>query len=374
MTSSVEEYNELLRWILQIENSRTPLYTACKTTNMRYIEILLDHGADIHELGMADGNDGDSDLEDYDGECSPFLIACQHGDVKMVELLLKYDTNEDNNRYDTSEDNDRYGTSLECVCKYGHTEIAHILLEYKKGILKKNSHLLYIACKYENIKIIHLLIEYGTYISHNSTNNPLEYICEIGNLEIAQILIKNGAYTKDNGSLYNACKGRLTKDNTEIVRLLIDTNVEPRSRVLENALLVACKTRNIEVIKMLLEHYSQIYTIDMLKSVIFHCKNRNVPLLLLDHTIDVKTHCYDTEIIENICAYGTINDIKYMIDTSSNFDLIKATTTKSRWIKVLQLIEYDIETIDIAQEYLSIPKVLVDIIGTYITNITSSLL
>uniref|UniRef100_A0A8D8H463 Ankyrin-2 n=1 Tax=Culex pipiens TaxID=7175 RepID=A0A8D8H463_CULPI len=195
----------------------TPLNSASRFGNVKIIELLLKHGADVNVF-------------DTTFELSPLMFACYYGNIKVVKALLENGACANSSAKESGE------TALFFAVKNGHYEIADLLLASgalvnfisKNGItpLMEASRLGYmnlvklllnnaadcniytekhkvtalqIAIKEGRVDIARLLIEYGAQVNADYTKNihyitlPLHVAAAIGNREMVEMLLNKGA-------------------------------------------------------------------------------------------------------------------------------------------------------------------------------------
>uniref|UniRef100_A0A8D8AKH4 Ankyrin-2 n=1 Tax=Culex pipiens TaxID=7175 RepID=A0A8D8AKH4_CULPI len=182
----------------------TPLNSASRFGNVKIIELLLKHGADVNVF-------------DTTFELSPLMFACYYGNIKVVKALLENGACANSSAKESGE------TALFFAVKNGHYEIADLLLAngalvniiLQNGIASRIGYMnaadcniytekhkvtaLQIAIKEGRVDIARLLIEYGAQVNADYTKNihyitlPLHVAAAIGNREMVEMLLNKGA-------------------------------------------------------------------------------------------------------------------------------------------------------------------------------------
>jgi len=209
-----KENNRKLYRIL-FENS--PLYTheklitefisALKADDTKKLNNILKY---VNETNINNKNDeGDTLL----------LIATQHGNEKIVSILLKMGAN-------VNCKNNKKDTPLLIATERDNKQIVSILLEKKANVNCKNNQgntPLLFAIENDNIEILENLINYGADVNLQDWNyeTPLMLAAALGHIKAAKVLIENGAnILLKNASGFTAIEIAKQRKHTEIVELL----------------------------------------------------------------------------------------------------------------------------------------------------------
>ena len=137
---------------------------------------------------------------------TPLHLACQHGNIAAVDLLLASD------RIQVDVTDSAGDTPLHKACLSGETAIAEkILAKVKKTskrkymymyLLPNNANLtpMHIACREGYTEIVDLLLKFGFDLSGthgtgigSNYSTPLHLACESGKERIVAMLVQNGA-------------------------------------------------------------------------------------------------------------------------------------------------------------------------------------
>jgi hypothetical protein len=145
ISTSQDNYKKYLQWMLEYNKTDDkydiPLFDACKDGKLKYVKILLEHGADV-------------DQKDENGTF-PLLVTCKYSiDTKIVALLLEHDADVSQKRNDGS-------SLLYIACKYSTVEIVKMILDRMIFNVKELDELLYFACQHSKIDIARILVNYG---------------------------------------------------------------------------------------------------------------------------------------------------------------------------------------------------------------------
>ena len=244
------------------------------TANTRVLSVLAlrEAGREVSEAGLlAAASEGDVSLVTLyldagvpidckdDDDKTPLLIACRWGHVEVARLLL--------DRGSTVIDaKDRRGyTPLRISCVKGHVEIARLLLDRGSTVIEdisQNRNVpLQLSCSNGHVEITRLLLDRGcTAIDERGIlgGTPLHRSCGEGYLEIARLLLDRGSTAMDKRSVYGetplllACgNGRL-----EIATLLLDrgsTAIDEKNNAGETPLSLACLNGHVGTARLLLD-------------------------------------------------------------------------------------------------------------------------
>jgi len=127
------------------------------------------------------------------------LQACRYlpevaksGDVNSVKILVKF-----TNRNCTTDDQYR-DTPLIYAARYGHVEVARVLLEGGVDLEKTNANqytALHAAARRGDLEICRLLLDWGAKVDplDKWKATPLHEAAQWGHLSVAQLLVERGA-------------------------------------------------------------------------------------------------------------------------------------------------------------------------------------
>lgn len=138
----------------------------------------------------------------------PLHMACEHGNIEIVKLLLKYGADPNVlTEYTESPDIERNITPLHISCFLGHTRIVKLLLMYGAHVNAATEWLedqewrrgwtgLHIAAVKGYSHLIKVLLKHEVFINATTESllwTPLHYACSQGHADTVQILVSNGA-------------------------------------------------------------------------------------------------------------------------------------------------------------------------------------
>ncbi len=157
-------------------NDETPFQEAIDTDYMPLVELLIKHGADIHQV-----ND--------DGE-TPFQEAIETGCMPLVELLIKHGA-------DIHQVNDDGETPFQEAMENGYMPLVELLIKHGADIHQLNDdgeYPLHEAIENGYMPLVELLIKHGADIHQvdNSGMGALFYAYKSGNSEMVKFFTDKG--------------------------------------------------------------------------------------------------------------------------------------------------------------------------------------
>mmetsp|Transcript_39379 Transcript_39379/g.67567 ORF Transcript_39379/g.67567 Transcript_39379/m.67567 type:complete len:326 (-) Transcript_39379:77-1054(-) len=193
---------------------------ACRNNQYKMVLLLGERGANLN----------------VSAPTTPLLVACRSNDVEFVQQLLNFE-----------QVNPNVGDGehpLQIACKNGNVEIVKLLLE----------------CEEINVNLS---------MSYDDDVSPLYYAIQKGNLKIVRMLLDTkgidvnfgwrGFEGRADSTLALACTKSL-----EIVEMLLEfDNIKFWCGDEEPPIIYACKTRNIELLSLLLEKYKEVLCFDV---------------------------------------------------------------------------------------------------------------
>jgi hypothetical protein len=200
-----------------------------------------------------------------------FIIACIHGHLEIVKLLIKYNIN-------INESNYRGNTGLIFAAFFGHYNIVEYLLENNVEINQINyngENALIAACNNKQYNIIKLLIFAKIDINHtdNEGNNALLCSCKFeNNLQIIKLLVMYGSdFNKINNHKQYPLIIACIYGNLEIIKYLLSINVN-----IDNNLLVILKNSNYQYKYYHIIEYFNHYVDYICSKRLLLLKNKNL--------------------------------------------------------------------------------------------------
>jgi len=257
---------EMMRLLLEnegIENytnilGMTPFHIASDNQNVTAIELLVDHGADVHKLkphiqplheAVYKGEETvvkrllvlrvNPDLTLANG-LTPLCIASFEGHIAMVNLLLNAKANVNH------VSNDGF-TPLRIAVHNGHADIVQLLLNAKANVHYADEHgctALHVASHKGNLAIVELLINAEASVNEKTKKGwtPLCVAVYEGNSNVVQLLLDNGA------NIHQAIKA--------------DLRMDPIIKKGDTPLQIAHKKGHAEIVKLLHKHLQDEITND----------------------------------------------------------------------------------------------------------------
>lgn len=183
--------------------------------------------------------------------------AVERGNAELVHYVMNRTTPEEYDKYEN--------TPLEYACLCGNYSMVKFIAENEKSPYFSQDNSLFYAAAYGDRGIIRCLIENGYDINMKDGygGNALEWAAQENRISNAKMLIEGGCDVNNlNGdgmtALYTAC----AEGNTDMARLLLDNNAEPDRTEDATPLIIASCYGKIECVKLLLEHGTDVNTID----------------------------------------------------------------------------------------------------------------
>jgi len=211
------------------EDDMTALHCACDNGHRDVVELLLDYGIDVNQLGC--GWDSGMDIPPSTG----LIYACRSGHQDVVQLLLDRDA-------DDSWTGDGEKTALLTACGSGHRGVVELLLKHGVDINQRGGGEwgavmtgLHCACDNGHRDVVELLLDRGVDV------NQVEGSCE-----------QASAYT----GLHYACRG----GHRDVVELLLDrgADVNQASACGTTALMATFRAGRPDLSQLLLDHGADI--------------------------------------------------------------------------------------------------------------------
>ena len=258
----------------------TPLLTACKKGNEEAVKALLEHDANSNAIN----HEGNTLLH----------LASQSGNQSLIKYLFERD------KESIEAKNPNQETPLLFACKTGQEEVVQELLKYGADINTKDhkgNTPFHLAVESGNERLINILFKTGK-IKIDSINKegktPLHLACEKGQEKVVRELLdcKANIYATDykgNTPLHEACRS----GNARLIKIFCDENnenINKKNEDGETPLLLACKTRQEEVVKELLKYKFDVNVIDFygntpLGKALQIDNNQNIIFALLTHGV-----------------------------------------------------------------------------------------
>ncbi|KAI9199718.1 ankyrin repeat-containing domain protein [Polychytrium aggregatum] len=247
------------------------LNLTAKLGKLQILESFLDSGLSPNLVETPGGPqpDGQTDFAP-----SPLTLACEHGHVDCVQLLIRHQANI---HYEDD-------MSLAMAAINGHLPIVELLLEAGGSPNADNGYALTDSAYNGHTEVVRRLVDAGAYVNINRLESPLTMAASSGQSEIVKLLVEKGAdvHAFDEAALIAA----VARGHTEVAKYLLEPGSADINAALKSTLLSA-SIRNFQSL-VELDSSPRLDANDgfLLR---FAAKN-NLPefaALLLDHGADV---------------------------------------------------------------------------------------
>ena len=255
----------------------TPLHLAAQLGHLKLVQLLLEHHADVLALNgegqtfldvaWTNGHEGIIDVNArYEGGQTALHIAAQHGDIKLMSWLIKFDLIHPN-----IEDEDQE-TPLFPASRNGKYDATQLLLDQEAEVNHRDWQEmtpLHGASENGHDAVAELLLKYDAEVNakHKNAWTPLHLASHAGQHDVAKVLLdKANALEKakvlkkdevvnakndyDSTPLHMASQ----EGHSEVVDLLLnnDADMNVQNKVGETALHLAAFYGHLEVAQVLL--------------------------------------------------------------------------------------------------------------------------
>ncbi len=214
------------------KNRRVALMFAASHGHKEIVEMLLEHNPNV-------------DLQSKDG-WTALMIAAYHGHKEIVEMLLRHNPNVDLQYKDG-------WTALMFAAQHGHKEIVEMLLRHNPNVDLQNKDgwtALMIAIHHGHEKVVEMLVKKNG-VKGQLGIDALMIASIAGHMNIAKILItKIEDLDQD---LKKELEDASERDCLDIVRILIEQDVNISGSNGRNALITAAYFNKSKIMRMLIE-------------------------------------------------------------------------------------------------------------------------
>jgi ankyrin repeat protein len=147
-------------------------------------------------------------------------------------------------------------------------------------------------------------------IPMQAMNYALDRAFSAGHVDMIEFLLNNGANINCGGLLYNA----ITANNVELVRLLVFYGIN----ICDFDLSTACKTGNIDIVKILVGTGGEKAGVDSVKCLLNSCDRKNIELvrLMLDNGVD--PHVSTDWPLRRACRVGSVAIVELLLQRGAN--------------------------------------------------------
>ena len=184
----------------------TPLHTACRNDNLDVVQTLIKHHADVHAKDRYD------DI--------PLHKACGFGNLEVMKRLIQHHA-------DVHAMNEIWETPLHQACWNGHLKIVQELLKYKpniNAICKGDGRIemtpLMSAALDGNFEVVEELMKHRADFNFSDPKygSAMHLAVEVENVHIVRILLKDGCNTRFRAKL--TCEDDYLPDCTPFEKAL----------------------------------------------------------------------------------------------------------------------------------------------------------
>ncbi len=268
-------------------SGETALIKACGNGHVEIVELLLEHGADVHiatrggfkPINLANTGEivrmlrkagAEVDIESLadavaygdaecvqkmidegidvnaNGNCQTLSTASYYGYEDILDILL---------RANIQVDGEVGRKALYYAAEKGYTSIVRKLIAAGAEVNPKNSDdeaAIAAAAQNHHMDIVEMLIHAGADPNGKNDRGTTAFydVAALGDIRVAKLLIESGADVNIGNFWGTALCQAATKGHTEMVKLLLDANTEPGSALADAA--------NLDIIKMLLKAGSDV--------------------------------------------------------------------------------------------------------------------
>ena len=310
----------------------TPLVAALAARHLQTAEFLYQNGADPDFRGFS--------------MMTPFYSAAYHGDVEMVQILLKY-------KADVHARNDGGQTPLIYALgssDYGppnsalsFSNVTRLLLEHgADGNAQDNFHCTPLhsaseTARFGKVEAMRVLLEHGVDVNarQNDGTTPLHHAALDGTVDAIQLLLEHGADAnarkKDDATLlHEAAQG----GSVEAIRVLLEHGVDVKARKMDDStpLHEAVQYGRVEAIRMLLELGVDVNAQKKDDTTALHvaARGRSVEVIhvLLELGADVNARKNDdTTPLHEAAQFGSVEAIHMLLEHRADVNARKNDDT-----------------------------------------------
>ncbi|ORX44704.1 ankyrin [Piromyces finnis] len=290
--NKIEISNKKLKDLITQEYSRvdidieddmgyTSLMYACRNGNFELASILLTYKADVNRSNS--------------NKNTPLLLACENDYIHTARLLLQ------TNEVKMNHKNRNGDTELCLACQNNNPELVKLLLEYQSNINITNDKSytpLHIAVLNDRIDTVRILLENQADVSaeDDDGNTPFILACQNQNQEIMELLLEYHSDVHHKNKLY--CTGLHYAKDQEMIRILLlnKANINEKNNKGDSLINILCYPKNKRnkkvksTLNYILDHGANINNVnnDNENALIIACKSGNLEIidLLLSRSID----------------------------------------------------------------------------------------
>ncbi|KAL8723175.1 MAG: hypothetical protein Q9181_007337 [Wetmoreana brouardii] len=222
----------------------TPLYYAAQAGLHKWVQILLNKGADVNTQGGYFGN--------------ALQAAAAKGHDQVVRILLDKGAN-----INAQSQGGEYGNALQAAAGEGHDQVVQLLLDKGANINAQSqggeySNALEAAAIHGHVSVVQLLLDKGADVNAQGREygNALQAAAWLGHDQVIQLLLDKGANISAQGGFFsNALQAAAWSGHDQVVQLLLDkgADVNAQGGIEGNALQAAAAKGHDQLVQLLLD-------------------------------------------------------------------------------------------------------------------------
>lgn len=315
-----------------------PLKHAIYRVDCRFIEILIDKGADINCL--------------IDSEQTPLLFALKRRNYDATHLLLSKGA--DPNAVSRFGERTVLGLALDQDVS---PSIVRSLISYGADVNRPSvwgtpleqaakAHL----WKHISLERCQLLLAAGADANASTGSTALQLAVGSNNLELAKLLISSGANINAADTGMTALEEAARNNNTNLAKLLLEAGADVSlSSTGTSALQLAAKNDNLELAKLLIEAGADVNSLETRMTALESAVRANsteMAKLLVDAGADMGTSSTGLTLLQLAITKNNVELVKLFLDDGFNIDSMPIDNTalrNSTSLENLEFIQYPID-------------------------------
>ena len=249
--------------------------------------LVIEHSQDVHSRILIDN-------------ATPLHLASRYGHIEVARILLEFGA-------DLTAQNRDWETPLHVALRDGQVEVACMLLEFGADPTAQNENgdtLLHVASRVGQVQVAHMLLDRVADLAAQNEDGetPLHLALLRGHVEVAGMLIKRGAdLTAKNKDGETPLCLALRVGHVEVACMLIEHGADVSTREEDGwtPLHLASRDGQVEIACMLIKHEAHVSAQEEDGWTPLHLASFNgqveIARLLIEHGADVTTKNKDRE-------------------------------------------------------------------------------